>query len=84
MVDRDPFIVIKEISIVSVSTSPDNNNEKVINDFSGFDKAGRRCTVTLKLVKDEYNIPDGELRVEYADRIEMYKVRAFNQAPTFK
>lgn len=83
LLDRDPLILMKEIFIVSGTTSPSQDNENIIKDFSGIDKAGGKCTVTLKLAKDEYKIQDGELRMEYSDRTEIYKIRAFRQDPIF-
>lgn len=81
LLDRNPLNLIKEIFIVSGTTFPDTDNGKVIRYFSGIDKAGEKCTVTFNLMKDEYKIRDGELRLEYPDHIEIYKVRVSSQTP---
>lgn len=83
LLDRDTLTLIKEIFIVSGTTIPDTDMEKTIREFSGIDKAGRKCTVTLKLMKDEYKVQNGEVRIEYTDHAEIFKVRAFTQTPMF-
>ena len=83
LLDRDPLTLMKEIFIVTGTTSPNSDSENVMKDFSGIDKAGRKCAVRLNLTKDEYKIQDGELRVVYRDHEEIYKVRAIRQNPSF-
>ena len=83
LLDRDSLTLIKEIFIISGTTSPHDDNERMISNFSGVDKAGRKCNVILSWINDEYKVQDGELRVQYADRTKIYKVRSVRQDPNF-
>lgn len=83
MLDRDRFNLKKEIFILNKGTSPDIVNGKMMWEFSGTDKTGKKCTVKLKLIKDEYKMQDGELRVEYLDCAEIYKIRTFRRNHRF-
>ena len=80
MLDRDTFSLKKEILIVS----RDIVNDKMIKEFSGIDRSGKKCLVKLKLITDEYKMQDGELRVEYLDGEEIYKIRTLRFNPIFK
>lgn len=82
MSDRDTFSLQKEIFILDKSTSPDFDDNKA-REFSGTDKAGRNCIIRLRLIKDQYKMQDGELRIEYAGHAEIYTIRAFRRNPTF-
>ena len=83
MLDRDTFILEKEISILNKSASPNIGNDEMLIKYSGIDNSGKKCVVKLKLVKDEYQIQDGELRVEYMNTEEVYKIRNFRLDPIF-
>jgi hypothetical protein len=83
MLDRDTFRLMKEISISYKSPLSEEVNENLVREFSGIDKLGKQCTVALKLFKDAYKTQDGELRVEYSDRAEIYRIRAVRHNPRF-
>jgi hypothetical protein len=83
MLDRDTFSLKKEILISNRSASPGIIDEEMIRGFFGIDRSGKRCTVRLKLTKDEYKMLDGQLRVEYQDSAEIYKIRTLKHNPTF-
>lgn len=80
MLDRDTFSLKKEI-FLNEGTSPDIVNDKMMWNFLGTDKTGKQCTVRLKLIRDEFKIQDGELRVEFLGRAEIYKIRTFRHNP---
>ena len=81
MLDRDTFSLKKELFILNKSSSPNIIDEKMIQEFSATDKLGKKCIVRLKLINDKFKIQDGELRVEYLDRAEIYKIRALRHNP---
>ena len=83
MLDRDTFSLKKEIFILNKSAFPNIGNDEMLIEYSGIDNSGKKCVVKLKLVKDEYQMQDGELRVEYMDTEEVYKIRNFRLNPMF-
>lgn len=83
MFDRDTFSLAKEILILHKITAPDRVDDNRMWEFSGKDRSGKECIIRLKLINDEYKMQDGELRIEYLDRAETYKIRTLKPDPTF-
>jgi hypothetical protein len=48
MLERDTLSLKKEIFIVNKSASPDIINDKMMREFSGMDRSGKKSTVRLK------------------------------------
>lgn len=80
LLDTDSFSLKKEILILNKRPSLGMGGDKV---FSAVDESGRHCIVRLTITSDEFKTQRGELRLEYLDRAEIYKIQPARPNPVF-
>lgn len=75
MVDRNQFIIEEKISTPYKKNDYTTSGDDKILLLNGIDSSGEKCIVRLILKKDEFKITDGVFRIEYIDRIKIYKIK---------
>ena len=81
ILDRDPFEMEEKIILGKLNLKSQIFGKEEFREFEGRDKSGEKCTIRLNMLKDEYNIYDGTLRIEYLNNAKIYKIRKSDTLP---
>lgn len=73
--DRDPWVLEQAIHLNTMKSIPDSLTNEKYAEFEGTDKSGEKCIVSFKFRKEVNDITDGMLKIEYQDRLQLFKLR---------